>query len=412
MILSVQEIWDPALGSDANQRALRGVLRTFRVRTTSKADGAALVQTAVDPNTGVSVPLLFSFYVDANGNPDVTLLATDIDAKLHTDPTDWIVTVRYSNVVDNPEMAAQGFVQYHPLLRPAVPRWTIERPRRVAKFDLGYINPDGENLNNFINFLPQSGPISQSGAAAVIANIATVWLPPLTAGELAALLGGIPANTADWSDVITALADVFTSLYGAILPPKAIVNSAGQSYSPPSEVDDPRPTLHLTWNIPAPQLSLSDGGLTFFAFDRLLGYDNSVSSDVFLTTDPSVVKVTIDAGETHYEEGIYYLPVTAHFQFRPLVTDITDANGKRFSVVGWEHDEYVPDVGYYKLVDGLPAKHTDQTGLNPGGPYPLDGKGGVLRMPAPGEQQRFIYNRFFLYPRAKLNPVLLGVIVI
>jgi len=415
-VKSVQCIWNSGIQGSADQRGMLTAVLTFRVRTTSKADGKVIVSSAVDPISGLTIPYIFSSYVDPNGNPDSTCICGAVDPQLQRDPTEWLVTCRYSNFVEgSPEMAQIGYVEPNPLLRPAIPRWGREDARRVATFDLGFQDPHGIPVNNLINGLPQSGSISQAAAIAAIEAAAIAAMPPITGAALAALIAAVTAGVTNWSQVIPELQGAYASLYGDIVKPQAITNSTGQRFTPAPEIEDPRPTLALTWNIPAPLLSQSDGGTSLRNLGGLLQYQNSLFLDTFLTCAPSTVKLkTIDPGETRYEEGIYFQPVTAHFSFRFDTIDLVDDAGGTQTIVGWEIDEYVPDTGWYVLnaTTGGPRKYVDPTGLNPGGPYPLNGSGQVLVNSGGGKPQQYYFLHYYFANRNYAADLLASVILV
>jgi len=346
-ILSVQEIWDQSLTGDRDQRGQRRRPRAFRVRTTSLADGEVIVLSAVDPLTGLTIPNIFDPYVDANGHTDPQAICASAQPHLQRDPREWLVICTYSNFVEgSAEMAAQGYIQPNPLLRPAIPHWGREEARRVANYDLGYVDLHDPTQN---------------------------------------------------------------------LDARAVNNSTGQKFSPANEIEDPRSTLALTWNIPAPLLSLSDGGTSMTALGILLQYQNTLNLDTFLTCLPSTVKCkTIDPGETRFEEGIYFQPVTAHFAFRFDTIELTDDAGGTQTIVGWEIDEYVPDIGWYVLdtTTGKPKKYVDPTGLNPGGPYPLNGAGQVLVNPGGGAPQQFYFLHYYFSKRGFFADLMAGVVLV
>lgn len=114
-------------------------------------------------------------------------------------------------------------------------------------------------------------------------------------------------------------------LYSTSALTTAVINSAGEAFDPPIEMDDSRPTLTFTRN---------EGG-----FDTLLPatYQDAVNSDSFFGYNPLTVKCSRISAVSTFESGFSYWKVTYEFEinfntwrFMPLDqgTRYKDANGK------------------------------------------------------------------------------------
>jgi hypothetical protein len=145
---------------------------------------------------------------------------------------------------------------------------------------------------------------------------------------------------------------------------KAIVNSAGQYFDPPLEVDDSRPVLTITRNEASFNPSLA------------IDYQDAVNSDAFLGFSPGQAKVAMIQASSATENDVFFWRVTYEFAFR--------REGWALSVL---------DQGRYEKVSGkpVPIKEYDTAGnAIPGShvtdPVPLSG-GSRLDNPGPDSVQ-------------------------
>lgn len=144
-VFSVVEVWGPRQGG-YNELAQRDYTRGFQVRTTSQNDGVTVAGSAVDPNTGIAIPKVFSFYTDQNGNVDKGAFVRSVEPKQdQDDPYTWLVTVRYSSLIgrlnlgrhnDSAEAAQKGQTDQNPLNRPTVIRLQTQNGTRIVHYDL------------------------------------------------------------------------------------------------------------------------------------------------------------------------------------------------------------------------------------------------------------------------------------
>ena len=141
---------------------------------------------------------------------------------------------------------------------------------------------------------------------------------------------------------------------------KAIVNSAGQYFDPPIEVDDSRPTLTVTRIERTYNQALA------------IQYQDAVNSDSFLGFAPGQVKVASIEAEDFEENGVIYWTVKYEFHFRRE---------------GWIKEPL--DQGRYEKWGNflVPIKERDEDGNEldtyVSDPVPLDGQGKRLDNPGP-----------------------------
>ena len=153
---------------------------------------------------------------------------------------------------------------------------------------------------------------------------------------------------------------------------KAILNSAGDYFDPPIEIEDSRPLLTVVRNDAT--------------FDPLLAidYQDAVNEDRFLIANPGQCKVAgIEASEEE-ENDVKFWRVVFHFAFRRE---------------GWLAEPL--DQGRYATVDanGAAQKRTpipDKAGDPVTDPVPLDGKGAEL-VDATPETAKFL--KFTVYKK-------------
>lgn len=129
----------------------------------------------------------------------------------------------------------------------------------------------------------------------------------------------------------------------------AILNSAGDPYDPPLEVDDHRLILKLAWN----QLDYDP--------QAALGYQDAVNSDQFAGADPGFCKIRKYKGKLTYETGLVFYRMECEIEFR---------------------DELIQpqllDAGYQVISGGKKITALDQNGQPYSHPVLLDGAGGQL----------------------------------
>jgi hypothetical protein len=151
----------------------------------------------------------------------------------------------------------------------------------------------------------------------------------------------------------------------------AYVNSAGDPFDPPIEVDDSRPVLQLKRNEPT------------FDYTLPLVYKDAINADPFLGISPGSCKCqAINSVGPQFENGVLYWEVTYEFEIR---------------LEGWNLQ--VLDRGYRYLnsgaltpilINGLPCTT----------PRLLDGAGGVLSVGGTPK-----YRTFTPYPSLPFAPL-------
>ncbi len=129
-----------------------------------------------------------------------------------------------------------------------------------------------------------------------------------------------------------------------------VLNSAGDAFDPPIQIDDSRPTLKIVRN-----------ERTYNAQYAMLWKD-TINADMFFYFPPHSVKLSTPLAELEYNPvcGFYYV-VTYQFEINPK---------------GWEKP--VLDQGMRQLVAGVKVKMTDDSGADLSSPLPLDGAGSKL----------------------------------
>jgi hypothetical protein len=129
-----------------------------------------------------------------------------------------------------------------------------------------------------------------------------------------------------------------------------IVNSAGERFDPPIEIDDSRPVLSITRNEPTIDPA------------NIVAYQDAVNTDTFFGCDPGTAKIDSIEAESAFENGTFYWKVSYTIHFRRE---------------GW--DVQPLDQGYHHLIAGVPTVNRDPQS---GNPYPaprlLDGSGNLL----------------------------------
>lgn len=85
---------------------------------------------------------------------------------------------------------------------------------------------------------------------------------------------------------------------------QAVVNSAGERFSPLPTMDDNRPVLRVERNEAT------------FNESRAIDYQDAVNTDMFRGFDPGQAKVAKITGTTAYENSVFYWQVTYEIHFR------------------------------------------------------------------------------------------------
>lgn len=153
---------------------------------------------------------------------------------------------------------------------------------------------------------------------------------------------------------------------------KAILNSAGQYFDPPIEIDDSRPVLTVVRNEPSYNPSLA------------YQYRDAVNSDAFYGAPPGTAKVVKITGASAVENDIPFWRVTYEFSFNPD---------------GWQPS--ILDQGRYAKIGGklvpIPEFDTDGNeirGSHVADPVPLNGNGARLADPNPDNAVFLDFNVF------------------
>lgn len=106
----------------------------------------------------------------------------------------------------------------------------------------------------------------------------------------------------------------------------AIVNSAGDPFDPPPEVDERRAVITVTKNRPSYSLTTQEE------------YDGATNEDTYLGFDPGTLRIDLSA-DTGYENGVYFWKVTANIKINRRFVDEDDEERG-----GWALEVY--DAGY------------------------------------------------------------------
>lgn len=131
----------------------------------------------------------------------------------------------------------------------------------------------------------------------------------------------------------------------------AIVNSAGDPFDPPPEIDERRAVITITKNRPSYSLTTQEE------------YDGSVNSDTYLGFDPGTLRIDLSA-DTGYENGVYFWKVTANVKINRKVPRPPPPFPTGDDFGGWALEVY--DAGY-RTSDGS---------------HIMDGKGNAVTSPA------------------------------
>ncbi len=118
-----------------------------------------------------------------------------------------------------------------------------------------------------------------------------------------------------------------------------IVNTAGDAFDPPTEIDDPRPVLTVVVNLPYP-----DG------FDPLRAYEyrNAVNGDTFFNVPPGYVKAAPPvATRMYHPECGFYWKVTYEFHFNPdgWVRTLLNQGTRQLNAAGDGYESIVTETG-------------------------------------------------------------------
>jgi len=153
-----------------------------------------------------------------------------------------------------------------------------------------------------------------------------------------------------------------------------IMNSAGEYYDPPPEVDRSRLQIKMVRNE------------AVFDPNVALAYQDAVNSDVWFGIAPGLVRVNI-TGDPQQENGEYFYQVTYEFELR--------WDGWQLSIL---------DQGRYAIPvsGGQPVRILDADGAEVTDPVPLDGQGGVLANYSPTNAVYRTHNVYRSVPFAPL----------
>lgn len=155
----------------------------------------------------------------------------------------------------------------------------------------------------------------------------------------------------------------------------AILNSAGQYFDPPPEVDDSRPTLTVTRNEASFNPALK------------IDYEDAVNTDPFMGFAVGQAKVASINANSQFENGLSFWSVTYEFHFRREGWILAPLDQGRYEL--WDI------AGTKRLV---PIKERDTLGrkltTNVTEPVPLDGAGKQLQNPGPTTAK---YKEFTVY---------------
>lgn len=149
-----------------------------------------------------------------------------------------------------------------------------------------------------------------------------------------------------------------------------IVNTAGDPFDPPTEIDDPRPVLTVVVNLPYPQ---------GYSPARAYAYRNAVNADEFFSVPPGYVKAVPPVAQRLYHpECGFYWKVTYEFHFNPdgWLRTILNQGTRQLNAAG---------DGYASILTETGQLATD--------PVPLDQDGRAL---GPGDDPLFL--DFAVYP--------------
>jgi len=149
----------------------------------------------------------------------------------------------------------------------------------------------------------------------------------------------------------------------------ALLNSAGDFFDPPPEIDDSRPVLTIVRNEAS------------FDPAQAIDYQDAVNSDSFLGFAAGTAKVMGISSSLQFESNIFFWKTSYEFQFR--------RDGWKLSVL---------DQGRYKTNHKpIPEKDSggnDMVGTHVSDPVPLDGSGNPLTNPTPSTA---VFREFDVY---------------
>lgn len=152
---------------------------------------------------------------------------------------------------------------------------------------------------------------------------------------------------------------------------RAILNSAGDPFSDPVEIDDMRPVLSVSRNEPS------------FNYSLAYSYKDAVNADFFFGAPPGTVKVANIGSTRKFKENYgYYYTNEYTFHFNPQ---------------GW--DVILLDQGFREKVSGK-KKNIEVQGKEVTEAHLLNGQG--AKLPEGGNPQ---YGRWRVYPRLPFSGV-------
>ena len=140
---------------------------------------------------------------------------------------------------------------------------------------------------------------------------------------------------------------------------KGIVNSAGDPFEPPPEIDDSRPVLSIVRNEAAFNPSLA------------IDYQDAVNSDAFLGFEAGQVKVANITAVSRFENNVRYWEVTYEFHFRREGWTLGVMDVGRFStghVPLWNKDESGQEILGDQVTQDIPLDGSGERLPDPTGP--------------------------------------------
>jgi hypothetical protein len=180
----------------------------------------------------------------------------------------------------------------------------------------------------------------------------------------------------EWSFLKSSVAVTQQLTLDAFGQPLPIVNSAGDAFDPPIEIERSRPKLTITRNEPA-----FDPAIAF-------AYQDAVASDVFYGAPAYYAKMDGIKGVRQYENKIFFWKVTYEISF---------------GVEPWIPLKIL-DQGYQYLAGGKKVLARDQADGTPvGAPVLLDGAGGRLAVGGTP-----VYRSVTVYRELPFGPLQLG----
>ncbi len=148
----------------------------------------------------------------------------------------------------------------------------------------------------------------------------------------------------------------------------AVVNSAGERFSPGREVNDTLIVLTIQKNEATSANALALRGLDFY---------NAVNSDFFFGFRPGYVKCKGIKGASVWKDGQFYFKVVYVFHIVERVVTTLNQNNVHVTVEGWAIDEGPIDHGRRQILAGKLVDIISATGVPVEDAY-LNGSNGAL----------------------------------